>query len=239
MTHPTITLALPVYNEEANIVTVLDQCADALSKLNQPWEILVVDNASSDTTAKLVADYAMAHPQVRLVKHEVNRLYSGSCATAIAHAQGQFIAIMDSDGQMDPGDIPHFMNRLQQGDDLVFGWRKDRRDPVSRLLISKVFNLLAYARIGYPLHDMNCGMRMFNRRYADAARIQHRINMANPELYVRAVEQGLRISEIPVRHYAREKGKTSHNLLRLGRLFQEVDGYLKALQNDLRQARKR
>lgn len=239
MAHPTITLALPVYNEEANIATVLKQCEETLSALSQPWEILVVDNASSDRTAQQVRHYAANRPAIRLISHETNRLYSGSCATVLDHAQGEYIAIMDSDGQMDPGDLPAFLNRLHQGEDIVFGWRKDRRDPAARLLISKVFNLLAFWRIGYPLHDLNCGLRMFNRRYAKAARIRHRINMANPELYVRAVEHGLRIGELPVRHYAREKGQTSHNLLRLGRLFREVDAYLKALQKDLRQAGKR
>lgn len=94
-----ITLALPAYNEEENIQEVLAQCVASLTTLPHTWELLVIDNASNDATAERVRHFSQRQPEVRLVSHESNRLYEGSCATALREARGDRIAIMDTDGQ--------------------------------------------------------------------------------------------------------------------------------------------
>jgi glycosyltransferase involved in cell wall biosynthesis len=230
---PLITLALPAYNESQNVVAVLDQCKAALDVFGQAWEIIVIDNHSSDDTPDVVRAYSAGDDRIRLIRHDENRMYSGSCKTAIKEAKGDFVAIMDSDGQMDPKDIALFVEKLQGGADIVFGWRRRRRDPVFRLVISGFFNFLGKAWLHYPFHDLNCGFRAFKSTCCSSLEIRHTINMANPELYVRAKSAGLRMEEVEVRHMPRTAGKTSHNLGKIWKIFLDVDRHMRALATDL------
>ena len=229
-----ITLALPAYNEGQNIAKVLNDCVAALADMGRSWEILVIDNHSSDDTAARVREYAAQQAGIRLIIHDVNRMYSGSCRTAMQEARGAFIAIMDSDGQMDPRDLKTFLTQMDNGCGIVFGWRKERHDPLFRLGISLFFNALGRWRLGFPLHDLNCGIRMFTRKFCDAAEIRNSINMVNPELYVRARQGNFRIGEVEVRHKERKAGKTSHDLFKLWKIFRDVDCYMRALGQDLK-----
>jgi glycosyltransferase involved in cell wall biosynthesis len=228
-----VTLALPCYNESENIVSVLEDSTRHLQKLNKDWEILVVDNCSTDGTPDRVRDYAQRNTRVRLLVHDCNRLYSGSCKTIIENSRGRFVALMDSDGQFSAADLPAMMAELGRGANLVFGWRKKRFDPWSRKAISLVFNGMGKIYLRYPLHDLNVGLRMFDRRFMSVADIRHRMNMANAELFVRARQAGLRVTEVPVRHAERNKGQTCHNFAKLGRLFLGVLAYFRELRRDL------
>ena len=226
---PEITVALPAYNEEKNIARVVGDTRDALEAIGRPWEILVIDNCSRDRTREVVGELAAAEPRVRLIAHDENRLYSGSCQTAIREARGRWIAIMDSDGQSTAADIPRFLAKLEGGAHLVFGWRRERHDPASRKAMSLVFNALGKLWLRYPFHDLNCGMRMFDRRFADVAELRHRINMSNPELYVRARRAGLAMDEVEVRHFERRGGVTSHDLGKIWSIFVQVNAYFRDL----------
>jgi len=229
-----VSLALPTYNEEANIVNVLKRSMGALDKLNRSWEIIVIDNHSSDRTADVVRAFAAQDDRIRVIVHPENRLYSGSCATALAEAQGRYVAIMDSDGQFVADDLPKFLEKLESGANFVNGWRRQRKDPASRLLMSAVFNMMGKILLRFPLHDLNCGLRMFDRRFIEAAEIRHRVNMANPEFYVRAARAGLAIDEVEIEHLPRGGGATSHDLKRLWRLFCTVWRYFLSLRGELR-----
>lgn len=231
-----ITIALPAYNESENISSVLIDTVSHLESLGQTWEILVIDNHSSDNTSELARSFAMTEPRVRVIRHEQNRLYSGSCMTAIREANGERIAIMDSDGQVSAVDLPRFLEKLDQGSNLVFGWRRERHDPRSRLLMSSVFNYLGRRYLGFPFHDLNCGFRVFDRAFAEVADIRHEINLANPELFVRAQIADLILDEVEVTHWPREGGETSHDLRRSWRLFREVTGYLADLGAEMKSA---
>jgi glycosyltransferase involved in cell wall biosynthesis len=230
---PEITVALPAYNEEKNIARVVGDTRAALDRLGVPWEILVIDNCSRDGTRAVVEGLVRDDPRVRLIAHGENLLYSGSCRTAIREARGRHIAIMDSDGQCTAADVPRFRERLEGGASLVFGWRRERHDPLSRKLMSRVFNALGKAWLRFPFHDLNCGLRMFDRRFAAVAEIRHRINMSNPELFVRARRAGLPMEEVEVRHFERREGATSHDLHRSWRIFTEVNAYFRALHAEL------
>ena len=144
---------------------------------------------------------------------------------------------MDSDGQVSARDLPRFLEKLDGGANLVFGWRRRRHDPRARLLMSRVFNFLGRRYLDFPLHDLNCGFRVFDRAFADVAKIRHRINLANPELYVRAVVAGMRLEEVEVTHRARQGGETSHDLRRAWRLFLDVNRHLADLGAELNAAR--
>ena len=230
---PRLTLALPCYNERDNIAGVLAASMATLTRLGMSWEILVVDNCSSDGTPDIVRSVAHVEPRVRLIVHDRNRFYSGSCATILREARGELIAIMDSDGQFTAEDLPDMMSALAGGASLVFGWRRVRHDPLSRKLMSWVFNRLARWHLGFRLHDLNVGIRMLDRRLADVARIEHELNMANPELYTRARAAGLAVAEVPVTHAQRTRGNTCHDFRKLGKLLLTVLGYFRSLRRDL------
>ena len=230
-----ISLALPAYNEEKNITTVLDRSVGSLEKLGRSWEILVIDNFSTDSTAEKVEQYRQKEPRVRLIRHEENRLYSGSCATAIREAQSMYLCIMDADEQFVAADIPSFLEKLEQGYNFVIGWRKKRNDPLMRRIASAIFNRMGKFYLGYPMHDLNCGIRMFDRKFMQVAEIKHQINMTNPEFFVRAKLAGMKMAEVPVSHFERTKGVTSHDFLKSWRIFARVRAYMHALRKELKQ----
>lgn len=229
-----ITLALPCYNEADNIVSVMQASIVELEKLGRPWELIVIDNHSSDRTADVVQEFILTESRVRLIVHPENRLYSGSCATALREAHGELVAIMDSDRQFSAVDLPRMIAQLEAGANLVIGWRKERHDPFSRKLMSAVFNIMGKLCLGFPLHDLNCGIRMFDRKFIEAAEIRHRINMVNPELYVRAYNAGLKLDEVIITHAERTEGQTSHDFKKSYHIFMSVNAYFRALRAEKR-----
>jgi glycosyltransferase involved in cell wall biosynthesis len=231
-----ITLALPAYNEESNIARVLQEAITALEDIGRPWEIILVDNCSSDRTAEVGLAVAEKEPRVRVISHDENRLYSGSCATAMREAKGKYVAILDSDGQVVPTDIPRFLEKLEAGTNVVFGWRNPRRDPFSRLAMSAVFNFLGKWYIKFPLHDLNCGFRMFDRKFIENVEITHRINMSNPEMYTRAKIAGLKMDEATIEHYERKGGETSHDFRKLFGVLVGVQRHFRDLGRELKQS---
>jgi undecaprenyl-phosphate 4-deoxy-4-formamido-L-arabinose transferase len=235
MTKPEISLALPCYNESEGIADVLRRSVAALERLGRPWEIVVIDNASGDGTADVVREFFAGEPRGRVVVHETNRFYSGSCKTALAECRGRYVAIMDSDGQFTADDLPRFLRALECGANLVFGVRRVRHDPVSRKAMSRVFNGLARFYLGCPLRDLNVGLRMFDRTFVGVADIRHRLNVANPELYVSAKRAGLKIAEVTVTHAKRETGRSCHDPKKLWNLFRDLLAYFDDLRGRLKQ----
>lgn len=226
-------IVLPAYNESGYIAEMVARTIRAGEMRQDPFEIIVVDNASADETAAIVERIASTDPRVRLIRHPENRLYASSCLSGAKAAKGERVFILDSDGQHPPSDIWNFDAKLDEGFDLVFGWRVKRDEPPQRLLMSKFLLGLTRFYIGFNLHDVNCGIRGFNRRFADALELKHRVNFVNPELFVRARLSGLRIGEVPVVQEKRKAGVSSHEFGRLWRIFETVRGTLKSLSKEL------
>jgi glycosyltransferase involved in cell wall biosynthesis len=228
------TVVLPARNESGYIAEMVARTIAACERRPESFEVIVVDNASEDATASIVSEIAARDPRVRLIVHPENRLYAGSCQTAMRAARGERVFILDSDGQHDPADVWVFDAAMDTGLDLVFGWRRERQEPPQRMAMSKVLLWLTKVQLGYPLHDVNCGIRGISRRYVDAVEIRHRVNFVNPELYVRARLAGMSIGEVPVRQEARKAGVSSHDFRRLWQIFVTVERYLQALRRELR-----
>ncbi len=230
------TIVLPAFNESGYIAEMVARTIAAGELRPDPFEIIVVNNASADDTAAIAGAIAARDPRVRLISHPENRLYAASCLTGAKAARGERIFILDSDGQHPPEDLWKFDARLDAGCDLVFGWRRSRAEPLMRILMSRFLLWLAWWHVGYPLHDVNCGIRGFSRAYADRLEIRHRVNLVNPELFVRARLGGFRIGEAEVVQEKRKAGVSSHELGRLWRIFNAVNGYLTALGGELKTA---
>jgi glycosyltransferase involved in cell wall biosynthesis len=230
------TIVLPAYNESGYIAEMVQRTVEAASRRPDPFEVIVVNNASVDDTAAIVEGIAARDPRVRVISHPENRLYAASCLTGTKAARGDRIFILDSDGQHPPSDIWLFDAKLDEGCDLVFGWRRNRAEKIPRLVMSRVLWSLAWLHTGYNLHDVNCGIRAFTSRFGERLEIRHRVNLVNPELFVRAKLGGFHIGEVEVVQEKRKAGVSSHEFGRLWRIFQTVNNYLSALGRELRAA---
>lgn len=224
-------IILPAYNESGFIAEMIDNTITACQMKSDPFEIIVIDNASEDATATIVDEIAQKEPRVRLIRHLENHLYAGSCLSGIRASRGDRIFILDSDGQHPPQDIWKFDVQLDHGSDIVFGWRKKRSETTFRILMSRCLLFLSKLYLGYPLHDINCGIRGFNRVFADKLSIEFRVNFVNPELYVRSRIGGFKIGEVVVAQEKRRAGKTSHILHHPWKIFRNTTCYLKDLRD--------
>jgi glycosyltransferase involved in cell wall biosynthesis len=231
-------VVLPAYNESEYISEMVDRCVRVMEKREDSFEIIVVDNCSTDNTAVIVEGIHEIDPRVRVIRHEVNKLYAGSCLTGAKQSKGERIFIMDSDGQIDPDEIWNFDAQLDAGNDIVFGRRVERDDPKGRLLISKIFWLHARILIDYRLGDVNTGIRGFSRRFADALELKYRVNLVNPEMYVRARTGGFRIGQSDIRQHERQAGVSSHQFSKFWDIEKTVVKYLWSLRKEMRAAKR-
>lgn len=230
-------VVLPAYNESEYIAEMVDRCVRVMEKRTDPFEVIVVDNCSTDDTASIVEGIHQRDPRVRVIRHEVNKLYAGSCLTGAKQSTGGRIFILDSDGQIDPDVIWDFDDKLAEGNDIAFGRRVERDDPRGRLLISKIFWLHARVLIDYRLDDVNTGIRGFNRRFADALELNYRVNLVNPEMYVRARNGGFRVAQVDIRQHERQGGVSSHQFSKFWDIEKTVVKYLWSLRGELRSGR--
>jgi glycosyltransferase involved in cell wall biosynthesis len=232
-------IVLPAFNEAGYIAEMVRRTIEAGATCPDEFEIIVINNASTDRTADIVEGISARDPRVKLISHPENRRYAASCLTGTRAATGERIFIIDSDGQHPPADLWKFDARLAQGCDIVFGWRTHREESLQRLAMSRVLWSLARLYLGFRLHDVNCGIRGFNRAYAERLVIKHRVNLVNPELYVRARQGDFRICEVAVVQEKRKAGVSSHELGRLMQIFGEVTDYLGKLRGELTPAQRR
>lgn len=234
--NPAISIVFATLNEEAVLGKTLEDARAYLQAHQQfhPYEIIVVDNASTDQTPQLVESIAKKYPEVRLVRHPVNRGYAMSNLTAFREARGGIIVVADGDGQLSMEDLPAMMEKIKEGSDIVFGWRKKRNDPPGRIIISFFLNFLSKLIIRWPYHDINCGYRMTTREVADEMRTAIPVNFFGPELWAWSVRYGWKVSEVPVLHFPREGGTSIHAFWRMPRSMWRGVEYLWTLRKDMK-----
>ena len=205
-----ISLVIPAHNEAANLGPLLGRCLVALPRLSPDYEIVLVDDGSTDDTTG-VARRAMAGEVGRLsiIRHERKSGYGLTVADGLRAAAGRYIGFMDGDGQFDPADLEKLAGRLADAD-LVTGRRERRADPRYRLLIAGVFNILIRLLYRVRFRDVDCGMKLMRREVLDAAApILARSALLNTELYFKAQRNGFRIVQVAVPHYPRLAGVRS------------------------------
>ncbi len=223
------------YNEEQGIQATLDEAVQDLDAIGEAAraEIIVVDNASRDQTAAIVQVFSRAHPQVRLVRHSANLGYSTSTLTGFREAMGNIVVHVDGDGQLTLRDLPLFREKIEQGSDIVFGWRRRRQDPPIRIPLSFALNALSRLWLGWPYHDINIGYRAVTREVARAIHTVRPANFFGPELWVRARQHGWSVAEVPVQHFPRRGGQSIHEIRRLPGAVLNGLRYLSGLRREL------
>src|ERR1041385_490861 len=209
---PEISIFLPVYNEEPNLLPLHAKLDEALKALGRSAEIVYVDDGSTDGSLKVLRDIAGLDPRVRVVALKRNYGQTAAMAAGIDAARGEVLIPMDADLQNDPADIVKLLEKLDEGYDVVSGWRKNRKDKmVTRKIPSMLANRLISWIGGVPLHDYGCSLKAYRRESLEDVRLYGEMHRFIP---IYAAWAGARVTEIPVEHHARTMGKSKYGLSR-------------------------
>jgi glycosyltransferase involved in cell wall biosynthesis len=209
---PAISVFLPVLNEEPNLLPLHEKLDVALSKLGRSAEVIYVDDGSTDGSLNVLREIARLDPRVRVVALRRNYGQTAAMAAGIHAARGEVLIPMDADLQNDPADIVRLLEKLDEGYDVVSGWRKDRQD---RLFTRKIPSMIANRIIswigGVPLHDYGCSLKAYRRESLEDVNLYGEMHRFIP---IYASWAGARVAEIPVEHHARTMGKSKYGLSR-------------------------
>jgi glycosyltransferase involved in cell wall biosynthesis len=200
-----ISVVIPALNESESLPNLLAEIEQACRSLQTSWEAIVIDDGSTDKTIGLIEQLSVRHPEVRGIRFRRNFGKSAALAAGIERSTGETIVTIDGDGQDDPADIPALLTQLKRGADLVSGWKRERRDPLSRRIASRVFNRVTAWLTGVSMHDMNCGLKAYRGDCARSLDIYGELHRYVPVL---AVQQGWRVAELPVNHRPRRHGSS-------------------------------
>ena len=208
-----LSLVIPIYNEEENLPLLMNAITAALEPLQKSWEVVFVDDGSRDKSMEVLRQFAQKDLQhVRVVSFRRNFGQTAAIAAGIDHAQGGIIILLDADMQNDPADIPLLLAKLDEGYDLVSGWRKDRKDNrLTRTIPSNMANGLISWVTGVHLHDYGCTLKAYRREALEGFRLYGEMHRFIP---VFAHSVGAKITELPVRHHPRKFGVAKYGLER-------------------------
>ncbi len=209
---PDISVFLPVYDEEANLLPLHAKLDEALQKLDVSAEIVYVDDGSADGSLNVLREIASRDPRVRVVALRRNYGQTAAMAAGIDASRGEVLIPMDADMQNDPVDIGRLLEKLNEGYDVVSGWRKNRKDKmITRRIPSMLANLVISWIGGVALHDYGCSLKAYRRESLEDVRLYGEMHRFIP---IYASWAGARVAEIPVEHHARTMGKSKYGLSR-------------------------
>jgi glycosyltransferase involved in cell wall biosynthesis len=212
MSTPELSILIPVYNEEDSLPRLYEKLVQAIDPLGKTWEVIIVDDGSRDKSFEILQEMARKDRRWRVVRFVRNFGQTAALAAGIDYAQGEIIIPMDADLQNDPVDIERLLQKLDEGYDVVSGWRKDRKDEFfTRLLPSWTANKMISVISGVPLHDYGCSLKAYRREVIKDVKLYGEMHRFVP---IYATWLGARVSEIPVSHHARSFGQSKYGLSR-------------------------
>jgi glycosyltransferase involved in cell wall biosynthesis len=214
-----ISVVVPVHNEERSIALLYDELRSALEPLEHDWEAIFVDDGSTDGTFAALTRLHNSVVNVRVVRLRRNFGKAAALVAGFDQAHGDTVVTIDGDLQDDPSEIPRLLAKLDEGFDLVTGWKTHRRDPLSRRILSRVFNRVTSTFSGVRLHDMNCGLKAYRAEVVHGLRLYGELHRFIPVL---AHYRGFRIAELPVNHRPREHGRSRYGVERYLRGFLDL-----------------
>jgi len=214
-----LSIVIPVHNEEGNLEELHLQLTDSLMAIGLPYEVVFVDDGSSDGTWRIIKQLYDSDSHIVALRHRRNFGKAQGLANGFAVAQGDVVVTMDGDLQDDPKELPRFLAKLDEGYDLVSGWKKRRHDPIGKTAPSKVFNATVRRVSGVKLHDFNCGFKAYRRDVTQEIRLYGELHRFTPVL---ANAEGFRIAELAVEHHPRKWGQSKYGYKRLVKGFLDL-----------------
>lgn len=215
-----LSIIIPVYNEEESLEPLIQETSSVLKSLGKSYEIILVDDGSTDGTYPILSRLHKNESRLKVLRLKRNFGQTAAFAAGLAYAQGEVIVAMDGDGQNDPKDIPGLINKLDEGFDLVSGWRHPRQDPLwSRRIPSRIANGLISWLTQVKLHDYGCTLKAIRREIAKDLKLYGEMHRFIPAI---AYERGARIAEVKVHHRKRQFGKSKYGITRTFRVMLDL-----------------
>jgi len=208
-----ISVVIPLHNEEKNLPILVEKLTSALAGIGREYEVLFINDGSTDATAARIHEACASDRRLKAIHFRRNSGQTAAMQAGFTHASGNVIVAMDGDLQNDPADIGKIVAKLDEGYDLVSGWRKDRQDaPIKRNFLSRVANGLISHTTGVHLHDYGCSLKAYRREVLEGIALYGEMHRFIP---VYAYWNGARIAEVPVLHHARVHGVSKYGLERV------------------------
>jgi glycosyltransferase involved in cell wall biosynthesis len=211
-----VSIVVPLLNEEATVAALYAELRTALDGCPDEWEVVYVDDGSTDGSYQELVRLHAAYTNVRVVRLRRNFGKAAALAAGFEAAAGEVVITMDADLQDDPAELPKFIDAIESGEDVVVGWKVKRLDPANRLILTRIFNGTVRWTTGVKLHDMNCGFKAYRREVLRSIPVYGDLFRFIPAF---AKSQGFRIAEVPVTHQKRKYGSSRYGLERILRGF--------------------
>ena len=214
-----LSVIVPLFNEEDSLKELHQQLRATLGRMNMRYELLFVDDGSTDRSFQVLRDLKRADKHIKIIRFRRNYGKSAALSVGFDKAVGNIVVTMDADLQDDPAEIPALKRKLDEGFDLVSGWKKVRHDPISKTIPSRFFNFVTSVLTGIKIHDFNCGLKAYRRDVVKSVKIYGELHRYVPVL---AHWEGFKIGEVVVRHRARRYGKTKFGIGRFWKGFLDL-----------------
>ena len=215
-----IAVVVPAFNEAESLPELVDRIDEAITTLGRTWEVWVIDDGSTDGTFRVVEELAASRSQVHGLSFGRNFGKAAALAAGFRAVSAHIVITMDADLQDDPAEIPALVGRIEEGWDLVSGWKQDRKDNFIKNNTSKIFNWFTSRMCGLALHDFNCGLKAYRGEVTRRVKLYGEMHRYVPAL---AHMDGFRVTEMPVRHFVRKYGRTKYGMARF------INGFLDLL----------
>ena len=216
---PRVSVVIPVFNEAENLADLHRELTASLASLGQPYEILLVDDGSTDSSLERLLAIEAGDPRVRVLRLRRNFGQTAAFSAGFDHARGEIVVTSDGDLQNDPADIPRLVAKLDEGYDMVCGWRRERHDPVSKKLPSWFANRIISAATGVRLHDYGCSLKAMRSEVVKGLRLYGEMHRFIPAV---ASWMGVTLAELPVGHRPRTRGRSKYGLGRTLRVLLDL-----------------
>jgi len=214
-----VSVVVPLYNEEESLPELLENIEGALKKIKKPFEVIFVDDGSTDGSFGVLKRLHKGNKNVKVIRFRRNFGKSAALSIGFAEALGTFVVTMDADLQDDPAEIPGLLEAMGDSLDLVSGWKRKRFDPISKTIPSRFFNFVTAKMTGIPLHDFNCGLKAYRREVIKEINVYGELHRYIPAL---AHWAGYRVGEKAVQHHPRKYGRTKFGLSRFFKGFLDL-----------------
>ena len=214
-----LSIVVPLYNEEECVEKLMATILKTSSGFDFSYEIILVDDGSSDNTWQKIVNFKEKTPNLIGIRFRRNFGQTAAMVAGFDHSSGEIIVTMDGDLQNDPSDIPLLLGKLDEGFDIVSGWRKNRQDHFSRVLPSKIANWIISKTTGVYLHDYGCSLKAYRANSIKSIRAYGEMHRFFPAL---ASMTGARVTEIPVQHFSRQFGTSKYGFGRIFKVFNDI-----------------